>query len=85
MYLFSPFSISVCFPPHCYCPEITLPNKTIICISVSGWRRLEKEMAAHSGILAWRILWTRRRAATVHGGHRESDMTERLDSTRAVA
>ena len=39
MYLFSPFPISVCFPPHCYCPEITLPNKTITYISVSGWRR----------------------------------------------
>ena len=38
-YSFSPFSISVCFPPHCYCPEITLPNTTIIYISVSSWRR----------------------------------------------
>ena len=43
-----------------------------------GWEDpLEKEMATHSSILAWRIpmdggAWR----ATVHGGHKESDMTE---------
>ena len=31
---------------------------------------LEKEMATHSSILAWRIPWT--------WDHKESDMTERL-------
>ena len=41
---------------------------------------LEKEMATHSSILAWRILWTKKpdglqsvgsqRAGQVHGGHR---------------
>ena len=34
-----------------------------------GWEDpLEEEMATHSSILAW---W-----ATVHGGHKELDMTE---------
>ena len=37
-----------------------------------GWEDpLEKGKAAHSSILAWRILWT-------VWGHRESDTTERL-------
>ena len=36
-----------------------------------GWEDpLEKEMATHSGILAWKIPW-----ATVHGVAKESDMT----------
>ena len=38
---------------------------------------LEKEMATHSSILAWRIPWTEEPGwATVHGGHRELDTTE---------
>ena len=28
---------------------------------------LEKEMATHSSILAWRIPWTKESGATVHG------------------
>ena len=40
-----------------------------------GWEdTLEKGMATHSSILAWTTPWT----ATVHGGHNESDTTERL-------
>ena len=35
-------------------------------------RSLEKEMATHSSILAWRIPWTRGQWATVHGGGKES-------------
>ena len=46
---------------------------------------LQKGMATHSSILAWRIsmdkgAWW----ATVHGGHEESDMTERLSTQRAT-
>ena len=39
---------------------------------------LEKEMATHSSILAWRILWTEEPGggATVHGVAEELDMTE---------
>ena len=33
---------------------------------------LEKEVATHSSILAWRIPWTEKPA----WGHKESDMTE---------
>ena len=38
---------------------------------------LEKKMATHSSILAWRIPWTEERGgAIVHGSCRESDTTE---------
>ena len=40
---------------------------------------LEKGMATHSSILAWEIPMNRGAwQATVHGGHKESDMTKRL-------
>ena len=45
-----------------------------------GWEDpLEKEMATHSSILAWRILWTEEPGG-LHSpqGRKESDMTERL-------
>ena len=38
---------------------------------------LEKEMATHSSVQAWRIPWTEEPGwATVQEGHKESDMTE---------
>ena len=47
--------------------------------SISG--SLEKGMATHSSILAWRIPWTEEPGgATVHGVIK-SDMTERLTHT----
>ena len=39
---------------------------------------LEKEMATHSSILAWRIPWTEEPSSPQ--GRKESDMTERLHS-----
>ena len=44
-----------------------------------GWEDpLEKGMAIHSSILAWRIRWTEEPwKATVHRGCKESDATER--------
>ena len=39
---------------------------------------LEKEMAAHSCILAWRIPWTEEPGGLQSMGSKESDMTERL-------
>ena len=37
---------------------------------------LEKRMATHSSVLAWRIPWTEKPGRLiVHGGHKESDMT----------
>ena len=39
---------------------------------------LEKEMATHSSILAWRIPWTEELGGLQSSGRRESDTTERL-------
>ena len=39
---------------------------------------LEKEMAPHSSILAWRIPWTEELGGLQSTGRKESDTTERL-------
>ena len=39
---------------------------------------LEKEMATHSSVLAWRIPWTEELGGLQSTGRKESDMTERL-------
>ena len=39
---------------------------------------LEKEMATHSTILAWRIPWTEEHVGLQSTGRKESDTTERL-------
>ena len=39
---------------------------------------LEKEMATHSGTLAWKIPWTEEPSRLQFMGHKESDTTERL-------
>ena len=36
---------------------------------------LEKEMATHSSILAWKIPWTLEHGGLVHGVAKESDIT----------
>ena len=41
---------------------------------------LEKEMAAHSSTLAWRIPWTEEPGGLQPRGGKELDMTERLNS-----
>ena len=44
-----------------------------------GWEDpLEKGMATHSSILAWRIPRTEEPGGLQSMGHKESDMTERL-------
>ena len=44
-----------------------------------GWEDpLEKEMATHSSILAWRIPWTEEPGGLQSMGHKESDTPERL-------
>ena len=44
-----------------------------------GWEDLlEKEMATHSSILAWKIPWTESLVGYSPRGHKESDTTERL-------
>ena len=40
--------------------------------------QLEKEMATHSSILAWRIPWTEELGGLQSMGCKESDTTERL-------
>ena len=42
-----------------------------------GWEDpLEKEMATHSSIFAWRIPWTEEPVGYSPWGHKELDMTE---------
>ena len=41
---------------------------------------LEKEMATHSSILAWKVLWTEEPGALQSMGSKESDMTEWLST-----
>ena len=44
-----------------------------------GWEDpLEKEMATHSSILAWRIPWMEEPGGLQSTGHKELDTTERL-------
>ena len=43
-----------------------------------GRLSLEKEMATHSSVLAWRIPWTRSLVGYSPWSRKESDMTERL-------
>ena len=45
---------------------------------------LEKEMATHSSILAWKIPWTEGPVGCSPPGHKESDMTERLHFFQCV-
>ena len=49
--------------------------------SLSWEDPLEKEMAAHSSILAWKIPWTQSLVGYSPWGHKESDMTEQLHFT----
>ena len=43
--------------------------------SLGGDDPLEKEMATHSSIFAWRILWTKESGGLQSTGLQESDMT----------
>ena len=45
---------------------------------------LEKEMATHSSILAWKIPWTEEPGRLQSMGRKESDMTERLHSLISI-
>ena len=48
----------------------------VIWISMLLGRRLEKEMATHSSVLAWRIPWTEKPGRLQSMGRTESDTTE---------
>ena len=47
-------------------------------VTVESEASLEKEMAPHSSILAWKIPWTKKTGGLLSVGHKESDTTERL-------
>ena len=56
-----------------------VPTVQKIWVQSLGWEDpLEKEMATHSSILAWRIPWTEEPGGLQPTGHKESDMTEQL-------
>ena len=46
--------------------------------SLGGEKPLEKEMATHSGTLAWKIPWTEEPGRLQSMGSQESDTTEQL-------
>ena len=51
-------------------------------IQLLGWEHpLEKGMATHSNILAWRIPWTEKVGELQSMGRKESDITEQLKHT----
>ena len=51
-----------------------------------GWEDLlEKEMATHSGVLAWRIPWTEQPGGLQSRGHRESDTTWQLNNIKEAS
>ena len=52
-----------------------MPETWVQCLGLED--PLEKEMATHSSILAWRIAWTEEPGGLQPWGHRESDRTER--------
>ena len=56
-----------------------LPAMQEIQLQSLGWEDLlEKEVAIHSSILAWRIPWTEELSGLQSWGHKELDTTEQL-------
>ena len=54
-----------------------LPAMQEIWVQFLDWEDpLEKEMATHSSILAWKILWTEKPGELQSMGSQESDMTQ---------
>ena len=60
-----------------------LPAMQDTCVGPLGWEDpLEKEMATHSSILAWRNPWTKELTNSLWGC-KELDMTEQLSLTHS--
>ena len=55
-----------------------LPTMRETRVQSLAWEDLEKEMATHSSILAWKIPWTEEPDRLQSMGSQESDMTEQL-------
>ena len=54
-----------------------LPGMQETWVQSLGWEDpLEKGLATHSSILAWKILWTEELAGYSPWGHKESDTTK---------
>ena len=68
-------------PRWCSGKSICLPMQETQVQSLGREDPLEKEMATHSSILAWRIPWTEEPGG-LHSpwGHKEPDKTERLST-----
>ena len=59
------------------------PAKQETWVQSLGWKDpLEKGMATHSSILAWRIQWTTSLVGYSPWNHKESDTTERLSTAQ---
>ena len=66
-----------------WCRVKILPAKQERWVRSLGWEHpLEKEVAIHSSILAWKIPWTT--AGYSRWCHKESDTTERLNNNNSV-
>ena len=63
-----------------------LPTMWEIWVQSLDWDDLlEKEMATHSSILAWKILWTQVPGGLQSMGRKESDMTGHLNNNRTLS
>ena len=58
-------------------PEVQETQETWV-RSLGQEESLEKGMANHSSLLAWKILWTEEPGGLWSKGHKESDTTEQL-------
>ena len=58
--------------------RVCLSNKETWVRSLGQEESLEKGMANHSSLLAWKILWTEEPGGLWSMGHKESDTTEQL-------
>ena len=62
-----------------------LPSVQETWVRYLGWEDpLEKEMATHSNILAWRIPWTEEPVGYIPWGRKKSDTTEQLHSLHSL-
>ena len=63
-----------------------LPTMQETRVQSLGWEvPLEKEMATHSSILAWKIPWTKSPVGSSPWGRKQSDTTERLQFSSVLS
>ena len=55
-----------------------------MCVQSLGWQdTLEKDMATHSSVLAWKSPWTGDQGGLQSMGHKESDTAEQLNTAHS--